>query len=160
MTPGVRVSRRPSSLSASPLSPHDATSRRSSRDRIQRAEVRFHGGRRRLVRGPLKPASTPTSACAEAHPSRRCPRSPTLLESPSNHRHRERGPIVTLVTNPHSLDNNCPVGVSPCLAEGALSVELDRQPALVAPGEVSLGPGVAISAVNLPGACRSFGFEK
>ncbi|CAN0226317.1 unnamed protein product, partial [Ectocarpus sp. 6 AP-2014] len=26
--------------------------------------------------------------------------------------------------------------------------------------EVTLGPGVAISAVNLPGACRTFGFEK
>jgi len=45
-------------------------------------------------------------------------------------------------------------------ADGALSVKLDGQESLLSPAEVTLGPGVAISAVNLPGACRSFGFEK
>eukprot|EP00903_Cladosiphon_okamuranus_P022369 g20573.t1 len=68
--------------------------------------------------------------------------------------------IVITVADPHSLDSECPEGVSPCLAEGALNVELDGEVALLGPGEVILGPGVAISAVNLPGACRTFGFEK
>ena len=68
--------------------------------------------------------------------------------------------IVIQVAEPHSLDSACPAEVSPCLAEGALSVEIDGETALLSPGEVSLGPDVAISAVNLPGACRSFGFEK
>ena len=62
--------------------------------------------------------------------------------------------IVITVTDPHSLDSACPVGVSPCLADGALTVQLDGKDALLAPGEVLLGPQVAISAVNLPGACR------
>jgi len=68
--------------------------------------------------------------------------------------------IEISVTDPHNLESSCPDGVSPCLAEGALSVTLDGQKSLVSPGKVTLGPGVAISAVNLPGACRSFGFEK
>eukprot|EP00903_Cladosiphon_okamuranus_P016330 g15060.t1 len=68
--------------------------------------------------------------------------------------------VEITVNEPHNLHSSCPVGVSPCLANGALSVKLDGQESLVSPGEVTLGPGVAISAVNLPGACRSFGFEK
>ena len=68
--------------------------------------------------------------------------------------------IDIAVTNPHSLESSCPAGVSPCLADGALTVKLDGKESLVAPGEVTLGPGVAIAAANLPGACRSFGFEK
>ena len=68
--------------------------------------------------------------------------------------------IVISVTDPHNLDSTCPVGVSPCLAQGSLTVELDGGVALLAPGEHVLGPNVAVSAVNLPGACRSFGFEK
>lgn len=68
--------------------------------------------------------------------------------------------IVITVADPHSLDSDCPEGVSPCLAEGALSVELDGEIALLGPGEAVLGPDVAISAVNLPGECRSFGFEE
>eukprot|EP00903_Cladosiphon_okamuranus_P014283 g13266.t1 len=68
--------------------------------------------------------------------------------------------IEITVTDPHTLDSSCPEDVSPCLADGALSVRLDGQESLLSPGEVTLGPGVAISAVNLPGACRSFGFEK
>jgi len=63
------------------------------------------------------------------------------------------------VTNPHSMESACPVGVSPCLAEGALTVKIDDVESMSSPGEVTLGPGVAISAVNLPGACRSFGYE-
>lgn len=68
--------------------------------------------------------------------------------------------IVISVTDPHSLDSYCPVAMSPCLAGGALSVEIDGESPLLAPGEVTLGPDMAISAVNLPGACRSFGFER
>eukprot|EP00903_Cladosiphon_okamuranus_P020451 g18771.t1 len=68
--------------------------------------------------------------------------------------------IEISVSNPHNLHSSCPEGVSPCLAGGALRVKLDGHESLLSPGEVTLGPGVAISAVNLPGACRSFGFEK
>lgn len=62
--------------------------------------------------------------------------------------------IVIEVTNPHSLESSCPEEVSPCLADGALSVEVDGQEVLLAPGTARVGPDVAISAVNLPGACR------
>lgn len=62
------------------------------------------------------------------------------------------------------MESSCPTSdageVSPCLADGALSVELDGEPALLSPGDAPLGPGVTIDAVNLPGSCRSFGFEK
>ncbi|CAN0249910.1 unnamed protein product [Scytosiphon promiscuus] len=68
--------------------------------------------------------------------------------------------IVIEVTNPHTLESSCPEGVSPCLADGALTVEIDGSRVLLTPGTVSVGPEVAISAVNLPGACRSFGFEQ
>ncbi|CAN0210111.1 unnamed protein product [Scytosiphon promiscuus] len=68
--------------------------------------------------------------------------------------------IVIEVTNPHTLESSCPEGVSPCLADGALTVEVDGSEVLVAPGTVAVGPEVVISAINLPGACRSFGFEK
>ena len=67
--------------------------------------------------------------------------------------------IVIQVANPHSLESACPTGVSPCLADGALSVFVDRREELIVPGTVSLAPGVTVSAVNLPGECRSFGFE-
>ena len=62
--------------------------------------------------------------------------------------------ILVTVDDPYSLDSACPVGVSPCLADGALTVELDGEIALLSPGEVVLGPQVAVSAANLPGACR------
>ncbi|CAM9752519.1 unnamed protein product [Scytosiphon promiscuus] len=68
--------------------------------------------------------------------------------------------IVIQVADPHSLDSVCPEGVSPCLGEGALIVEIDGEEALLAPGTIKLGPGVALSAVNIPGACRSFGFDE
>jgi len=68
--------------------------------------------------------------------------------------------IVIEVKDPHSLKSSCPAGVSPCLADGSLRVVLDGEEALQAPGTVHLGEDVQISAVTLPGACRSFGFEK
>lgn len=68
--------------------------------------------------------------------------------------------IVIEVKDPHNLDSSCPGEVSPCLADGSLRVVLDGEETLLAPGTVSLGQGVQISAANLPGACRSFGFEK
>lgn len=68
--------------------------------------------------------------------------------------------VVIAVKEPHSLKSACPTGVSSCLADGALAVTLDGDEGLRTPGTVSLGPEVSISAVNLPGACRSFGFEK
>ena len=68
--------------------------------------------------------------------------------------------IIISVANPHSLESSCPFGTYPCLADGALHVTVDGEEVLLAPGEVTVGPGVSIAAVNLPGACRSFGFEK
>lgn len=68
--------------------------------------------------------------------------------------------LVIEVTDPHNLDSSCPAGVSPCLADGALTVVLDGVETLLAPGTVSLGQDVEVMAANLPGACRSFGFEK
>ena len=62
--------------------------------------------------------------------------------------------IVIQVTDPHSMDSACPVGVTPCLAEGALSVEVNGEEVLLAPGTVRLADDVAVSVVNLPGACR------
>eukprot|EP00752_Nemacystus_decipiens_P015990 g14295.t1 len=68
--------------------------------------------------------------------------------------------IVIELTTPHSLESTCPTGVSPCLADSALSVFVDGTEELLQPGTVPVAPGVIVSAVNLPGACRSFGFEK
>lgn len=68
--------------------------------------------------------------------------------------------IVISVKDPHSLESACPVEGSPCLADGALSVTLDGEEKLFAPGTVALGEAVTVSAANLPGACRSFGFEQ
>ena len=68
--------------------------------------------------------------------------------------------IVIEVKDPHNLVSSCPAGVSPCLADGSLRVLLDGEEALLSPGALSLGLGVQVSAANLPGACRSFGFEK
>lgn len=62
--------------------------------------------------------------------------------------------IAIQVTDPSSLDSSCPVGVSPCLANGALTVDVDGREVLLSPGSVSVGPDMAIAAVNLPGACR------
>eukprot|EP00903_Cladosiphon_okamuranus_P020891 g19184.t1 len=72
--------------------------------------------------------------------------------------------IVITVKDPYSLESSCPVTedgtVLPCLADNALSVVLDGDEALSSPGTAILAPGVMVDAVNLPGACRSFGFEK
>ncbi|CAN0121343.1 unnamed protein product [Scytosiphon promiscuus] len=68
--------------------------------------------------------------------------------------------IIVEVKRPKSLDSGCPPGASPCLADGSLRVTLDGEEGLFAPGTARLGPDLEISAANLPGACRSFGFEK
>lgn len=68
--------------------------------------------------------------------------------------------VVITVKDPHNLNSGCPGGVSPCLADGSLSVVLDGRETLREPGSVMLGPDVEVFAVNLPGECRSFGFEK
>lgn len=62
--------------------------------------------------------------------------------------------IVISAKDPHNTLSACPPGVSPCLADGSLSVVLDGEEALVAPGTVSLGKDVVVSAVNIPGECR------
>jgi len=68
--------------------------------------------------------------------------------------------VVVEVKDPHHLESSCPSGVSPCLADGSLSVTVDGEEALLAPGTISLGENVELSAANLPGSCRSFGFEQ
>lgn len=68
--------------------------------------------------------------------------------------------IVIEVTNPRSLESACHDGVSPCLADGALTVTIDGSEQLLQPGTVSVAQDVTVSAANLPGECRSFGFEK
>ncbi|CAM9500523.1 unnamed protein product [Ectocarpus sp. 8 AP-2014] len=67
--------------------------------------------------------------------------------------------IVIEVKNPHDIESACPAGVSPCLADGSLKVTLDGKEELSAAGSVALADDVTVTAVNLPGACRSFGFE-
>ena len=67
--------------------------------------------------------------------------------------------IVISVKQPHTQDTVCPPEVSTCLADGSLGVVLDGEQVLLSPGTVMLAPGVEVSAVNLPGECRSFGFE-
>ncbi|CAM9134386.1 unnamed protein product [Scytosiphon promiscuus] len=68
--------------------------------------------------------------------------------------------IVIEVKDPHTLSSACPAGMPSCLGDGALTVVVDGEEALLTPGTYSVGPGVTVSAANLPGACRSFGFEK
>ena len=68
--------------------------------------------------------------------------------------------IAISVNSPHNMDSACPTGMPTCLADGALTVIIDGKDALASPGTAVAGPGVEVSAVNLPGACRSFGFEK
>lgn len=70
----------------------------------------------------------------------------------------EHSVVITFKT-PHSLRSACPTSgdgiVSPCLADGALSVVLDRhKDRLLEPGTAVLGPGVIVDALNLPGSCR------
>lgn len=67
--------------------------------------------------------------------------------------------VVIEVKNPHDIESSCPTGVSPCLADGSLRVMLDGKEELSAPGSVTLADDVIVSAVNLPGECRSFGFD-
>ena len=66
--------------------------------------------------------------------------------------------IVISVKQPHTQDTVCPPEVSTCLADGSLGVVLDGEQVLLSPGTVMLAPGVEVSAVNLPGECRSVGF--
>ncbi|CAN0286207.1 unnamed protein product, partial [Ectocarpus fasciculatus] len=54
--------------------------------------------------------------------------------------------IVIEVKEPHDLYSSCPDGVSPCLADGSLRVVLDGEETLLAPGTVSPGQNVEVSA--------------
>lgn len=67
--------------------------------------------------------------------------------------------IVISVNKPHVQDSVCPPNVSTCLADGSLNVVVDGEHVLLSPGELELAPGVDLRAVNIPGECRSFGFE-
>ncbi|CAM9539156.1 unnamed protein product, partial [Ectocarpus sp. 8 AP-2014] len=60
--------------------------------------------------------------------------------------------VVIQVREPHNLYSSCP--------DDSLSVFLDREENLLAPGTVFPGQDLQASAANLPGACRSFAFEK
>lgn len=68
--------------------------------------------------------------------------------------------IGITVIDPHSLQTSCRVGVPSCLAEGSLHVVMGEVEAMTAPGQVNVAGNIAICAVNFPGACRSFGFQK
>ena len=68
--------------------------------------------------------------------------------------------IIISVKTPHSLRSECPSDGSVCLADGALSVILDGEETFTKPGTEILAPGVEISVANIPGECRSFGFEQ
>lgn len=68
--------------------------------------------------------------------------------------------VVISIKDPHTINSSCPAGQTPCLADGSLGVVLDGEEALLAPESVELAPGVQITAVNIPGECRSFGFEE
>eukprot|EP00904_Undaria_pinnatifida_P007893 jgi/Undpi1/4233/HiC_scaffold_16.g07599.m1 len=68
--------------------------------------------------------------------------------------------IVISVKDPHSLDSACQTDGSVCLADGALSVVIDGEEELIAPGTAYLAQDVEVSAANIPGECRSFGFEQ
>ncbi|CAM9792957.1 unnamed protein product [Choristocarpus tenellus] len=70
----------------------------------------------------------------------------------------ENHTVVITVENPENLQPKCPKEEVPCIADGALSVIVDGDKARL--GKVSLGGGVSIVAVNLPGECRPFGFER
>ena len=52
--------------------------------------------------------------------------------------------IVVTAKNPHGVETTCSMGVSPCLADGSLTVLLDGKEALAAPGTVSLASGIKI----------------
>eukprot|EP00904_Undaria_pinnatifida_P011625 jgi/Undpi1/7593/HiC_scaffold_23.g10066.m1 len=67
--------------------------------------------------------------------------------------------VVLTVDSPLEMQSECPNVGEACLADGALTVELDGIKRTT-PGEVPLGGGVFFSAANIPGECRSFGFEK
>ncbi len=68
--------------------------------------------------------------------------------------------IIIEVTNPHSMESACPDSLNPCLADGALSVFIDGSETMLQPGNIEIAQeDVKLSAANLPGECRSFGFE-
>ena len=67
--------------------------------------------------------------------------------------------IIVEARDPRNSDSSCPAGVSPCLAGGSLRVVVDGYETLLSPGAVSPGPGVKVSGINLPAACRSLNFE-
>ena len=68
--------------------------------------------------------------------------------------------VVISVKEPHRLETACPKDATTCLADGALSVVIDGKENLGLPGTVVVAAGMHVSAVNIPGECRSFGFEK
>lgn len=73
----------------------------------------------------------------------------------------EDGQVRTIeitVNDPHTLESTCPY--DSCLADGALTVLLDSEESLAMPGTISMSGDVSVTAANLPGACRSFGFEQ
>ena len=45
--------------------------------------------------------------------------------------------MVVQVKDPHNLESSCPAGVSPCLADGSLSIVLDGNEALLGPGSLA-----------------------
>ena len=67
--------------------------------------------------------------------------------------------IAISVKDPHRMDSTCHDETTPCLADASLNVVINGEEALVAHGTVTVGPGVRVTAVNIPGECRSSGLE-
>ena len=72
--------------------------------------------------------------------------------------------LVVQVKEPYTVDTQgCSGDVSPCLADGGLSVSVDGEPVdyLAGPSnDVHLSGGIELSSSNLPPACREFGGRK
>ena len=66
---------------------------------------------------------------------------------------------VTFVNDQHSLKSSSRVGMPLCLADGDVYLVVDGKYVFLARGDVMLTPHLAIAAVNLLRASRSYGFE-
>ncbi|CAM9267452.1 unnamed protein product, partial [Choristocarpus tenellus] len=67
--------------------------------------------------------------------------------------------IEIMVKDTDSMESSCSSDEISCLADGAVTVHLNSVE-VTAPGKYPVGMGVHVSAANLPGECRPFGFER
>ena len=88
--------------------------------------------------------------------------------------HRQLVTAISVISGGHSLGievkdpystvtRGCPSDISPCLADGGVSITVDGQviDGLLTPTrEVNVVDGIWVSASNLPVECRQFGADK